>query len=407
MDEKNLTPAEELKNTIDSAIETKATEATEAAVAKSAEAIEAVKTELAEKSSETNELLQKQVDDLKAEVKSFNINTKNSKPMTFQGQVLNALNEKKDELAAFKNKEINGVSLDLKTLGYGAGDAGVTGVADSKVPYEDRVGAIKFDPHFKRRIRNYMPTGSSSGDSVRYNVQGADSNPAAVKAHAAAFGNWDANIENKSATMETYGAFIKLAEEQLDDVLGLNSYITSQLMAYTMDTEDAQILLGTGASNQFNGIHTEGTTFAATRVVGATANVYDVLEDSWAQLAANNYEAGCIVLHPNQFSALRSLKSTQGEYILGQLQQGLVPTLFGAEIVVNPAIGNDNFVVFDKMATQLWMREGITVQFERDGTDFSTNQITARAKGRANVTNYLPAGIIKGAVTTAITDLTS
>ena len=53
------------------------------------------------------------------------------------------------------------------------------------------------------------------------------------------------------------------------------------------------------------------------------------------------------------------------------------------------------------------MREGITVQFERDGTDFSTNQITARAKGRGNVTNFLPAGIIRGTVTGAITDLTS
>ena len=152
--------------------------------------------------------------------------------------------------------------------------------------------------------------------------------------------------------METYGAFIKLAEEQLDDVLGLNSYITGQLMSYTMDEEDRQILGGSGASNQFNGLSTDGTAFAATRVVGTTANVYDVLEDSWAQLAANNYEAGCIVLHPNQFSALRSLKSTQGEYILGQLQQGLVPSLFGADIVVTPAVGNDNFVVLDKMATQ-------------------------------------------------------
>ena len=260
-------------------------------------------------------------------------------------------------------------------------------------------------------MRTKLITGSSSGDSVRYNVQGSDSNPATNKAQTIAFGNWDANLENKSATMETYGAFIKLAEEQLDDVLGLNSYISTQLMSYTMDREDTQILLGSGASNQFNGIHTEGTTFAPAGTISSStlpaANVYDVLESSWAQLANNNYEAQCIVLHPNQFSALRSVKSDQGEYILRQLQQGLVPTLFGADIVVTPAIGNDNFVVFDKMATQFWMREGLTVSFEREGTDFTTNQITARAKGRGNVTNYLPAGIIKGTVSAAITALTA
>ena len=99
------------------------------------------------KSTETNELLQKQIDDVKAEQKTFNINTKKSNDkMDFKSQLFNTLTEKKDELAAFKNKEIGGISFELKTLGYGAADAGVTGVADSKVPYEDRVGDIKFDP---------------------------------------------------------------------------------------------------------------------------------------------------------------------------------------------------------------------------------------------------------------------
>ena len=117
--------------------------------------------------------------------------------MNFKSEMFNLLNEKKEELAAFKNKEINGVTLDLKTLGYGAADGGVTGVADSHVPFEDRVADIKFDPHFKRRMRNYIPVGASSGDSVRYNVQSDSGVQADPKAHGAAFANYGATLDNK------------------------------------------------------------------------------------------------------------------------------------------------------------------------------------------------------------------
>ena len=292
-------------------------------------------------------------------------------------------------------------SLEIKSLSYGS-----TGV-EGQVPFEYRVEDIKREPHHKTRARNIVMTGATSGDLVRFNQNTSGSNPAAGKLHGASFAEYAPQLDNKEAKVITYGAKIVLNEEQLDDVLGLRSFITNQLMGYLMDTEDALILEGGNTTTTFDGIYTAGTAFAATQVIGATANLYDVMLDSAAQLAARNYNLDCVVLHSTDYWHLATIKTNTGQYALRTFDSEFGPKVMGANIYWNNGLTSGRFVAFDKMATQFWMREGATVEFFRANDDFDKNNVSVRVKARGCVTNFLPNGIVQGVISTAITDLTS
>ena len=398
--ENNLTPAEELKNNIDSAIETKATEVTKSA----ADALEAKATELADAieakaSTETVEMLQKQIDDLKAE-KAATIE-KQPKVENFREKLSNFIAENKDEI--LKGQK---VELDIKTLSYGSG------AGEAAVPMEDRILDIKTDPHYKNRIRNHIMTGSTNGDIVRYNEQEAGfANPIAGKAHGAAFADFSPTLANKEEKVITLGAFTTINEEQLDDVAGLNSFFRNQMMGYALDVEDTQLLFGAGSGNNWSGFATGGTAWVDQRASGAAAvdnpNLFDVLTAGIAQMAKENYTPSKIFLNPADFygTDFALAKSDQGEYVLRQVQNGIVPVLYGAEIIVTPAVTADKFVILDTKATEYHMREGMSVEFYRNADDFQKNNISIRVKFRGAVTNYRPLGIVQGDVTDAIAEL--
>ena len=404
---KELNPQEvaaELKNV---AIET----AQETVEAKSAEFDSKLETkadataveEIKSNTNEKLELLQKSIDDVKLEVKSSNESNKVMETKSFEEQLGEFIAEKKSDILAGKK-----IEMDFKTLSYGTT---VTNVTD-RVPMEDRVMDIKVDPHFKNRIRNHIMTGTTNGDIVRYNEQAAGfTNPIAGKAHGAAFADFSPQLDNKEQKVITLGAFTTINEEQLDDVAGLNSFFRNQMMGYALDVEDSQILFGSGTGNNWEGLASGGSAWVDQRPTGgdaiAEANLFDVLTNGVAQMAANNFTPKKIFLHPADFygSAFALAKSTQGEYVLRQVQNGLTPVLYGAEIVVTPAVTQDRFIILDTVATEYHMREGMTVEFYRNNDDFQNNNISIRVKYRGAVTNYRPLGIIQGTISTAITEL--
>ena len=389
---KNADVAAKIKEATDTAIETKGQEVADAAAANLKEVKSTLEDQMA--------LVAKSQDDLANTVKDFasaQIMTK----VANEDQLLTDL--KALDMDAVRKGE-GTASLEIKTATYGTGTA-------ANVPLEHRVPEIKYEPHHKTRARNIVMTGMTEGDVVRYNQNTSGSNPAAGKdstaGSAVPFADYSPVLENKQNKVETYGARITLNEEQLSDVLGLRSFITNQLMSFLLDTEDNYILEGDGTNNTFSGIHTDGTTFAATQVVGATANLYDVILDSAAQLASRNYNLDCVVLNAVDYWHLADIKTSTGQYALRTFDNNISPKVLGGSIYWNNGITADNFVAFDRMATQFWMREGATVEFLRNGNDFINNNVTARVKARGCVTNFLPMGIVKGSIATAITDLTS
>ena len=120
-----------------------------------------------------------------------------------------------------------------------------------------------------------------------------------------------------------------------------------------------------------------------------------------------NYQPNVIVLNPTDLHKIVLLKSTANEYLKNQIYQGLQPTINGVPVVLNNGVTAGKFLVMDSQrATQLWVRDGLGVEFSReDSTNFRDGFITVKAVERVALTNYEPKAIVQGTFSTAKTAL--
>ncbi len=333
--------------------------------------------------------------------------------------ILTAMAANKEKLTSFTNKggrfdgsvsfKIEGAN---KAVSFGSGDA-------ANVQLEARDLEIQTNPHYQTSIQAaLMNVNTDSTDSVRFTQEGGTyANASAGKAHGAAFAEKGIQLDNKKEDIITIGARITISEESLGDIAGLKSFINMELMGDTQDITDQYIVKGTGSSNnQLNGLDQTGQHTAWTKgslAFGANgSNNLDVLTRAYGQLAAANYKADLIIMHPDDFFSSEFVlnKSSQNEYVARQLltaaQTGVVPMLFGAKILLSNAVTSDKFYVIDtKKACKVWNREGLEVEFWRNGSDFANNQVTARVKTRKALTVGRPAGVIYGDFSDARTAL--
>ena len=138
-----------------------------------------------------------------------------------------------------------------------------------------------------------------------------------------------------------------------------------------------------------------------------SANEYDVLIAALNQLSLLNYTADTILLNPTDFHKIVLLKSTANEYLKNQVIQGIQPALMGVPITINTAVPAGKFLVGQlSVATQLWIRDGLGLEFSRDNAqNFEKNLVTVRAQERVCLTNYQPNAMINGTFSTAKTAL--
>ena len=398
MEDKNLTPAEELKNNFDSAIETKGQEVAKVA----ADALDAKANELNESLTKSNEdttakteVLQKQIDDLKMENKN-NFAIGAPKRSEFSEQ----LRSKADEIVSLR-KGSAPVVLDLKTLTPSAG-------ADSAPSRDLRVEQIKYDPNFDNRVANHLVGGSTDAGAIRHTFETAETDNTAPKVHGAIATGSAVTLTDKYTPIETIFNVLTLPEEAAKDISYVESYLSTRLMGNLRDIEDVQLLRGNGTSPNYNGLATAGLSFAdaAARETyigtladsqGTGANNFDVLTAAMAGLANTNYYAGKVFVNPLDYYEMVLAKATTNEYVLAQTiaPDGSYKTFWnGVEIVKTPAQTAGTFTMLDSRAATYFTRMGSNIEFGYNDTDFAGYNISVRANVRGALVAYNPNGII-------------
>lgn len=290
-----------------------------------------------------------------------------------------------------------------------AGDMTTGNSYTGVVAAETVIPQIKFDPSRKVHIRSLIPNGSTDAHVIRFPKETAYDDGAAVAAEGSAVGQSDFDITATSVNVEKLGTFMRITEEMLNDTPQLTAYLSARVPSKVLSYEDSQILNGTGAANQLDGFFTAGNSaaFNATTAGFAAAveaaNEYDVLVAAMNQLNLSNYSASTILLNPTDLHKIILLKSTANEYLRQQIYAGLQPTIMGIPVTVSTAVTAGDFLVGDlAVASQLWVRENLAIEFSReDSTNFRDYFVTVRAQERVAHSIYQPNAVITGDFTTA------
>ena len=326
-------------------------------------------------------------------------------PKTFKSSLITSLND--GVLKGMIEGNAHAAKFDIKAADMTMANA-YTGVVAGETVITD----IKYDPSRKVHIRSLIPNGSSDAQTVRFPKESAYDDGAAATAQGSTLGQSDFDITATSVNFEKIGTFMRVTEEMLADTAGLSSYLSARVPGKVLSIEDNEILNGDGSAPNLDGLFTDGAAFV-TGSGGAfyqsveSANEYDVLIAALNQLALSNYQADTILLNPTDLHKIVLLKSTANEYLRQQVFGGLQPQIMGIPITINTAVTAGKFLVMDsRAATQLWVRENLSVEFSReDSTNFRDGFVTVRAVERVALTNYAPNAIVQGTFSTAKTAL--
>ncbi len=402
MTEQEKTHLDQLGNLVDEKIEKASKASLENAKGEFETSLKSEISNLTNEYNEKFEAAQKRMDSLEIESKKTMAGTT---PKSFKASLEAAL--KDGAIDSLVKGNTNAAKFELKSS-----DMTMANTFTGVIAGETIVPDIKFDPSRAVHIRSLIPNGTTDAQTIRFPKESAYTDNAAATAQGSALGQSDFDLTATSVNVEKIGTFMKITEEMLADTPQLSSYLSARVPSKVLAIEDNQIMSGDGSSPNMSGLFTDGTAFTTSSgglfyQSVESANEYDVLITALNQLALLNYTADSILLNPTDFHKIVLLKSTANEYLKNQVIQGIQPAIMGVPVTINTAIPAGKFLVGQlSVATQLWIRDGLGIEFSREDSDnFQKSFVTVRALERAALTTYLPNAIVQGTFSSAKTAL--
>jgi HK97 family phage major capsid protein len=279
--------------------------------------------------------------------------------------------------------------MDVKAITSASNSAG-QGVNPQMLP-----GVLTL-PQRRLTIRDLVMPGSTNSNLVRYLKETGFTNNAAPVAEGTRKPESNITYALTDASVKKIAHFIKASSEILEDFPALQSQIDGRL-TYGLDLlEENQLLKGSGAGNNLNGIYTQATAYSAPIVISGATRI-DTLRLMLLQAELAEYPSDGIVLNPTDWTSIELLKDTTGQYIIGNPQGTLSPTLWSRPVVSTQAMTADTALVGAfKMGAQIFDRSdaGIVISTENED-DFVNNLVTILIERRLTLAVYRPEAFIK------------
>jgi HK97 family phage major capsid protein len=163
-----------------------------------------------------------------------------------------------------------------------------------------------------RDVLNVAPTGE--GNAVEYLVITSYTRAATEVAESAAKPESTMAIDSALAPVRTIAVWMPATVQQLQDIPQLQNMIDTELL-YDLDKEEEeQIMYGSGAGQEFQGILPLAGVPAITRTVTSTQNL-DRIRIGVTDILIAGYEPNAVAVHPIDWEAIVLLKGTDNRYV--------------------------------------------------------------------------------------------
>jgi len=297
--------------------------------------------------------------------------------------------------------EVKAIVSSLTTVANGsAGDLIVPQRADLVDPVTRRM-----------TIRDLLTPGRTSSNAIQYPVETGYTNSAATVSETTGPTKPQSEIQFdiRTTSVTTIAHWLLATRQILDDVPMLQSYIDGRLRYGLAYVEENQLLNGAGTGTDLNGIYTQATAFAAGTAILVGATNIDVLRYAMLQAALAELPATGHVLNPIDWATIETTKDSTGQYIIGNPQGTLQPTLWGLPVVSTQAMTAGAFLTGAfRLGAQIFDRMDARVEISTEDSDnFRKNLVTILAEERLALAVYRPEAFIKGTYAAAKTDLAS
>lgn len=240
-------------------------------------------------------------------------------------------------------------------------------------------------------VSDLFSQGTLSGSAITWGVLGDTEGSAGPTAEG---GNKN-QIHVQGPTVKTEAlkkitAWFSISEEMLEDYEFVSSMINSQGLWELSKAEENQLLNGTGANGQLQGV------MGAPGIAYSTAKVNEHAQGLYAAVLSvkqvSGFDADAIVINPEDYLALRVAKDTTGQFFgggyfygpFGQTGVSLYPPLWGIPTIVTNLMSKGHACVGAfKAGGVVYRKGGIRVEATNSHADnFVKDMVTIRLEER-------------------------
>ena len=271
----------------------------------------------------------------------------------------------------------------------------------------DRLSGIAALPNRMLRIRDMLPTSTTNSNLVEFARENVFTNNAGPQASGASPQAYENTAKPESAItfvlasepVQTLAHWIPASKQVIADSAQLQSYINGRLTYGLKLKEETQLLNGSGANGELNGIITQATAY-----VGGTSPLVtlqlDILRDAIRQAQVSEYMPDAIVLNPLDWFNIEIAKvgAADDRYVIGNPGSLMGPTLWGIPVVVTNSIAAGTYLIGSfGLGAEIKDREQATIEVSRENSDnFVKNMITILAEERIALVVYRTEAFITG-----------
>jgi HK97 family phage major capsid protein len=247
----------------------------------------------------------------------------------------------------------------------------------------------------RRTTTDMMLQGTIDGNTLEYYEETTFTNTAAETAENTAKPEAALDFTLRSETLRKIPVWIPASDEVLKDVSGLQSYIEGRLRFMVERREELQVLVGNGTPPNLQGIHNRSG--VQTQALGGDP-VPDAVYKAMTLIRNQDAEPNAAVFHPNDWQAVKLLRTADGIYIWGSPSEDAPDRIWGLDVRITTAETENTALVGDFGQAQVFRKSGegmeVTVSTEH-ASYFVENKVAILAEERILLAVYRPAAFCK------------
>jgi len=276
---------------------------------------------------------------------------------------------------------------------------GSTGI-DDPLTNSMRPG-IATGPRRRLFIRDLLSVDPTTDGIIKYPIEDSFTNTAASQnGQNTALTESGFTFSLSSEICQTIGHYIHTSKQVLDDSAVLTNFLSNRLLYGLRLVEENQLLNGTGASGQLNGILGQATAYTVQSP--QLSNEIDIIADAMLQGETTDYMPNAIVLNPTDWHSIKTRKAgaSNDAYAGGDPVSVKDNTLWGLPVVSTNSIAAGTFLVGDfTKGAAIFDREQPSIEFSKmHNTNFRDGMVTILASERTVLVVTNPAALITGSL---------
>lgn len=200
-------------------------------------------------------------------------------------------------------------------------------------------------------------------------------------------------VELERVSIRTIAHYFKASNQVISDEPSLMGFMETLLRYGVMEKLERELIGGTG-TDSIAGLLAPGNFTVFTPTTDAT-NAADKIGQAIAYLRIVGWEANLILLHPNDWQAMRAERaSTSNEYLVGSWSSPAAPNVWGVPVVASPAVTEGDCLVLDANQVAILDRQNPVVEIGYVDDDFTRNLMTMRGELRAALAVFAPSAVL-------------